>query len=74
MSNNFFFFRKSCLTLDIVEKYCTGKEAMDDNVIRHIRFACWIIKATYTHSEYVIFMAFERQQLLSEGTLMLRHM
>jgi hypothetical protein len=56
-----------------VEKYCTGKQAIDDNITRRLRFACWIIKATDTHSEYVIFVAFERQHLLREGTLMLRH-
>ena len=29
-------------------------------------FACWITKATDSHSEYVIFIAFPRQQLLRE--------
>jgi len=27
-----------------------------------VRFACWITKATDTHSEYVILTAFPRQQ------------
>jgi len=31
-----------------------------------MRFACWITKATNTHSEYVILIAFPRQQLLRE--------
>ena len=66
------FFSEN-LALDKAEKYCRGTQAIDDNIIPCMRFACWIIKATDTHSEYVIFMAFERQHLLREGTLMLRH-
>ena len=31
-----------------------------------MRLACWIIKATDIHSEYVILTAFPRQQLLRE--------
>ena len=27
---------------------------MDDNMVRRMRFACWITKATDTHSEYEI--------------------
>jgi hypothetical protein len=34
--------------------------------IRRMRFACWITKATDTHSEYVILIAFPRQQWLRE--------
>jgi hypothetical protein len=29
-------------------------QAADDSIIRRIRVACWITKATDTHSEYVI--------------------
>jgi hypothetical protein len=32
--------------------------------IRRMRIACWMTKATNTHSEYVIFIAFPLQQLL----------
>ena len=32
--------------------------------IRRMRFACWIVKATDTHSEYVIRIALSRQQLV----------
>ena len=38
-----------------------------------VRIACWIIKATNTHSEYVIFIAFPIHQLLQERPSMLRH-
>jgi hypothetical protein len=42
-------------------KHGTAKEATDDNIIRHMRFACWITKATDTRPEYVILIAFPRQ-------------
>ena len=32
-----------------------------DNIIQRMRFACWITKATDTHSECVILIAFPRQ-------------
>jgi hypothetical protein len=44
-----------------------------DNIIRCMRFACWIAKAIYTHSEYVIHTAFERQKWLRKRALMLRY-
>jgi hypothetical protein len=34
-----------------VEKYGTAIQAGDDNIIRRMRFACWISKTTDTHSE-----------------------
>jgi hypothetical protein len=36
------------------------------------RIACWIARATDTHSEYVILIAFQRQQTLRERASMLR--
>ena len=47
-----------------VEKYVRTKQATDVNVTR--RFMCWITKATDAHSEYVILIAFPRQQWLRE--------
>jgi len=38
-----------------------------------MRAACWINKATDTHSEYVIFIASPPQKQLREGTSVLRH-
>jgi hypothetical protein len=64
MFNN--FSRKSCRLWDNVEKYGTAGQATDDNIIRRMRFACWITKATDTYSEYVTLIAFPRQQWLSE--------
>ena len=37
-----------------MQKYAIGREATDDNIIRCMRFACWVPKDTKTHSEYVI--------------------
>jgi hypothetical protein len=51
-----------------MEKYGIFGQSTDDNMIRRMRFACWIPKATYTHSEYVILIAFARQQWIHERT------
>ena len=56
-----------------MEKYCKVGQATDDNIIRLMRFACWITKAAATHSEYVILSAFPRQQWLRERAFMLRY-
>jgi hypothetical protein len=37
-----------------VEKYGTARQATHYHIIRRMRFACWITKATDTHSECVI--------------------
>ena len=41
---------------DNVKKYCRGGQATDDNMAH--AHCMWIPKATNTHSEYVIFIAF----------------
>jgi hypothetical protein len=56
------FSQKSCRLWDNVEKYGTARQATDDNIIRRMRFACWMTTAIGTHSEYVIIIAFPRQQ------------
>ena len=40
-----------------MEKYGGAGEATDSNLIRRMRFARWITKATDTHIEYVILIA-----------------
>jgi len=35
-----------------VEEFCTNGQAPDDNITRRMRIACWVLKATNTHSEY----------------------
>ena len=41
-----------------MEKYGGVREPMDDNIIRYMRSACLITKATHTHSKCVILIAF----------------
>jgi hypothetical protein len=48
-------------------------ERPDNRVIRRMRFACRITKATNTHFEYVILIAFLRQQWLNERASMLHY-
>ena len=57
MFNNFFFFRKSCRLLNNVEKYGKAGQVTYDDMILGMRIACWMPKATNTHSEYVIIPA-----------------
>ena len=47
-------------------------QATDDNIMQRMRFACCVTKATDTHSEYVIIIAFPLQQLLHEQASELR--
>jgi len=46
-------------------------QATGDSITRRMRFAYWIMKATDTHSEYVIYLAIPRQQWLDERVSML---
>jgi hypothetical protein len=56
-----------------VEKYGTARQATDDNIIRRMRCACWITRATDTYSEYLMLIAFRLQKWLCERALMLRY-
>jgi hypothetical protein len=56
----------------IVENYGRTGQATDGNIILRMRFACWITKATDTHSEYLMLIAFPRLQWLSERASLLR--
>jgi hypothetical protein len=67
------FLRKSCRLWDNVKKYGRARQATDDSIIQRMRFACWITKATDTHSECVILIAFSRQQWLRERAIILRY-
>jgi hypothetical protein len=42
------FFWKSCRLWDILDKLGTARQATDDKIIRRMRFACRITKATDT--------------------------
>jgi len=55
-----------------VKKYrITAGQATDDNMTLRMRFTHWLTKATNTHSEYVILIAFPLQQWLRERASML---
>jgi hypothetical protein len=60
------FPRKPCLVCDNVEDWGTAGQVTDCNIIRRMRLACWMTKATGTYSEYVILVAFPWQQWLRE--------
>ena len=68
-------FRKSFRLWDNVEKCSKARECTDGNIIRPMRFACLITKATHTHThwEYVILIGFPRRQWLRERFLLLRY-
>ena len=55
------FFPKIVPLWDNAEKYGRTRKATEDNIIWRTRFACWINKATDTHSECVTFIAFPRK-------------
>ena len=44
------FFFKSYHLSDNVEEYSSAEQATDDNIIYCMCFACWIRKATHTHT------------------------
>jgi hypothetical protein len=50
-----------------VGQYGRASQATNDDIVRRMRFACWITKATNAHSECVILIIFSRQQCLHEG-------
>jgi hypothetical protein len=47
------------------------KQTTDDNVIWRMCFACWIRRATHTHSENATFIDFPRQRWFRERVSML---
>ena len=55
-----------------MEKYGTARQATDDNIIERMRFVCSISKATDTHSEYLILIAFPQLQWSRERDSVLR--
>ena len=63
----FFFPRTSCRLCDNVEKCGITRQTTDDNTIRRMPFTGRLIKATVTHSEYVIFIGFTWQQCLTNA-------
>ena len=56
------------------KKYGRGRQTTDENIIRRMRIAFWINKATNKYSVYVIHIALPRQRWILERACMLRHM
>jgi hypothetical protein len=69
MLNNFFI----CRLWGNVEKCVTARQASYNSITRHMRVACKITKATVTHSECVILIAFTWQRWLREGAWRLNY-
>jgi len=65
------FLLKLCHLWDNVKKFGRDRKATDDNITRRILFACWITKATNTHSEYERDIVFARQKYSCERASML---
>jgi len=57
-----------------VKKNGIVRQTTDEKIVRHIRNACWITKATDTPSEYVILIAFPLKQWLHTHDSMLHYM
>jgi len=55
---NIFFYQKSCRLWENLQKYCRTRQATGGNIIRRVRFVCWITQTTDIHSEYVILNCF----------------
>jgi len=51
-----------------VAKYARARRPTDGNILRRLRFACWLPTATVAPTEYGIGIAFVRQQWLRECT------
>ena len=62
----FFFFENRAVYEIMCKKYGRDEQATDYNITQRMRIACWIHKATNTHSEYVILIAFQLLQWLHE--------
>jgi len=52
---------------------CAVEPDRPQMTIWRMRIACWIPKATNTHSQYVILIVFPLQQWLKEGAVVLRY-
>jgi len=68
--NNFFFENRAVYKIMWRN---TEEQSRPQMTIWRMRITCWIPKATNTHSEYVILIAFPSQQWLHEHAAMLRY-
>jgi hypothetical protein len=54
---------------DNVEEYDTRRQATENNTTWRMCVACWIIKTTTTHSQYVILIPLPQQKRFSRKRL-----
>jgi hypothetical protein len=66
------FYSKNHAIYDVMWKNVVQLDRLQKTVWR-MRIACWITKATNTHAEYVIHIAFPLQQWLQERALLLNY-
>jgi hypothetical protein len=50
-----------------VEKCGGARQATDGSIIRRMRFACWISKATNTLLECIVLTAFKREKFFTQN-------
>ena len=60
--NDFFFKNRTVCEIMWKKKIVTARQTTDGSMIRRMRFACWKIKATNTHSKYVMLIASPQQR------------
>jgi len=56
------FFSEYRIVYETMWEKLLDPHATGDNIIWHMRIACWISMATHRHSDYVILTAFPMQQ------------
>jgi len=66
-------FSENRALYEIMWKNIVGRDS-PQMTIWCMRIACWITKATNTHSEYVILIAFPQQQWWHQSAPVLRYM
>ena len=54
-----------------MEIYGRPRQTTDNIITRRMHFACWIAKATNTHPEYALLVAFPERQCLRKRASML---
>jgi len=67
------FFSENRAVYKVMQKN-KGEPDMPLMTIQYMCFACWIPKATGTHSEHVILIVFPQQKWLFECTSVLHYM
>jgi hypothetical protein len=65
-------FSEDCAVSEMMWKESVRSDRLQ-MIILSIHVACWISKATDSHSEYVILISFPRQQWLRERALTLHY-